>query len=77
MVDPFNSVVTGSTDGIGKAYARELASHGVNIVLISRSEDKLKRVAKDIGKFRDEATCFAERQTRMITLMMMMVNSWK
>ncbi|XP_022095033.1 inactive hydroxysteroid dehydrogenase-like protein 1 [Acanthaster planci] len=42
------AVVTGSTDGIGKAYARELASHGLNIVLISRSEDKLKRVAKDI-----------------------------
>ena len=43
-------VVTGSTDGIGKAYAQELASHGVNIILISRSQDKLRRVAKDIGK---------------------------
>ncbi|XP_033638815.1 inactive hydroxysteroid dehydrogenase-like protein 1 [Asterias rubens] len=42
------AVVTGSTDGIGKAYAQELASHGVNIILISRSQDKLRRVAKDI-----------------------------
>ncbi|XP_038053152.1 inactive hydroxysteroid dehydrogenase-like protein 1 [Patiria miniata] len=42
------AVVTGSTDGIGKAYAQALASHGVNIILISRSADKLKKVAKDL-----------------------------
>ncbi|XP_002733500.1 inactive hydroxysteroid dehydrogenase-like protein 1 [Saccoglossus kowalevskii] len=42
------AVVTGSTDGIGRAYAQELASHGVNIILISRSMEKLKKVAKDI-----------------------------
>jgi len=41
-------VVTGSTDGIGEAYAHELAKDGLNIALISRSEDKLKRVAHDI-----------------------------
>ena len=44
------SVVTGSTDGIGKAYAKELAKRGVNIVLISRNEDKLAKVAAEIGK---------------------------
>lgn len=44
------TVVTGSTDGIGKAYALELASYGVNIVLISRSTEKLRKVAKEIGK---------------------------
>jgi short chain dehydrogenase len=43
-------VVTGSTDGIGKAYAFELARRGLNIVLISRSADKLSSVAKEIGK---------------------------
>ncbi|XP_066276105.1 very-long-chain 3-oxoacyl-CoA reductase-like [Branchiostoma lanceolatum] len=42
------AVVTGSTDGIGKAYAEELAARGLNIVLISRSEDKLKAVAAEI-----------------------------
>ena len=41
--------VTGSTDGIGKAYAKELARLGFNIVLISRTESKLKDVAKEIG----------------------------
>ncbi|XP_017850856.1 very-long-chain 3-oxoacyl-CoA reductase isoform X2 [Drosophila busckii] len=45
------AVVTGSTDGIGKAYARQLARKGLNLVLISRSLEKLTLVAKEI---RDE-----------------------
>ncbi|GFG37418.1 hypothetical protein Cfor_05164, partial [Coptotermes formosanus] len=45
--------VTGSTDGIGKAYALELASRGVNIVLISRTQRKLDEVAAEIeSKFK-------------------------
>ncbi|XP_062582426.1 very-long-chain 3-oxoacyl-CoA reductase-like [Saccostrea cucullata] len=44
------AVVTGSTDGIGKAYAQELARKGINIVLISRSEAKLQEVANEIEK---------------------------
>uniref|UniRef100_A0A8I5R8M5 Inactive hydroxysteroid dehydrogenase-like protein 1 n=1 Tax=Papio anubis TaxID=9555 RepID=A0A8I5R8M5_PAPAN len=39
----------GATDGIGKAYAEELASRGLNIILISRNEEKLQVVAKDIA----------------------------
>jgi len=42
------AVVTGSTDGIGKAYAKELANKGFDLVLISRSQDKLTAVAKEI-----------------------------
>ena len=34
-------VVTGCTDGIGKGYTEMLASQGMNIVLMSRSLDKL------------------------------------
>ena len=29
-------IVTGATDGIGKAYARAIANHGINVVLVSR-----------------------------------------
>ncbi|XP_017116355.1 very-long-chain 3-oxoacyl-CoA reductase [Drosophila elegans] len=43
------AVVTGSTDGIGKAYAKELARRGLKLVLISRSLEKLNVVAKEIG----------------------------
>ncbi|KAM9332849.1 hydroxysteroid (20-beta) dehydrogenase 2 isoform 2-T2 [Pholidichthys leucotaenia] len=42
------AVVTGSTSGIGKAYAVELARRGLNIVLVSRSDDKLRLVAGEI-----------------------------
>lgn len=44
------AIVTGATDGIGKEYARELARLGINIILMSRSIDKLTRVAQEIGK---------------------------
>ncbi|XP_038852317.1 very-long-chain 3-oxoacyl-CoA reductase-B isoform X2 [Salvelinus namaycush] len=42
------AVVTGATDGIGKAYAEELARRGFSIVLISRTQEKLDEVAKSI-----------------------------
>lgn len=42
------AVITGATDGIGKAYAKALAKKGINIVLISRTESKLQVVKKEI-----------------------------
>ncbi|GAV02278.1 hypothetical protein RvY_12868 [Ramazzottius varieornatus] len=42
------AVVTGATDGIGKGYAFDLARRGCNIVLISRTEKKLRTVAAEI-----------------------------
>lgn len=42
------AVVTGCTDGIGKAYAFQLAERGINIVLISRSPTKLSDVANEL-----------------------------
>ncbi|CAI9540430.1 unnamed protein product, partial [Staurois parvus] len=54
------AVVTGATDGIGKAYAEELARHGISIVLISRSQDKLDMVSKNIReKFNVETKVIA------------------
>ncbi|XP_075693049.1 inactive hydroxysteroid dehydrogenase-like protein 1 [Rhinoderma darwinii] len=43
------AVVTGGSDGIGKAYAEELASHGVNIILLGRSIEKLQNVSESIA----------------------------
>ncbi|KAH8353514.1 hypothetical protein KR084_011530 [Drosophila pseudotakahashii] len=42
------AAVTGASDGIGKEYAKELAKQNINVVLIARSEEKLKAVAKEI-----------------------------
>eukprot|EP01023_Acetabularia_acetabulum_P003116 TRINITY_DN11331_c0_g2_i2.p2 TRINITY_DN11331_c0_g2~~TRINITY_DN11331_c0_g2_i2.p2 ORF type:complete len:305 (-),score=48.65 TRINITY_DN11331_c0_g2_i2:174-1088(-) len=42
------AVVTGSTDGIGKAYAFELAHKGLNICLVSRTQEKLLAVSEEI-----------------------------
>ncbi|XP_059059007.1 inactive hydroxysteroid dehydrogenase-like protein 1, partial [Achroia grisella] len=44
------SAITGSTDGIGKQYALELARRGCNLILISRNPDKLKAVADEIER---------------------------
>jgi len=43
------AVVTGATDGIGKAFAFELAKQGMKIVLVSRTPFKLQNVAAEIG----------------------------
>lgn len=42
-------MITGSTDGIGKEYAKQLAQRGVNIVLIARNLTKLMQVSREIG----------------------------
>uniref|UniRef100_A0A8D9B7R5 Hydroxysteroid dehydrogenase-like protein 1 n=1 Tax=Cacopsylla melanoneura TaxID=428564 RepID=A0A8D9B7R5_9HEMI len=42
------AVVTGCTDGIGQAYTHELAKQGINIVLVSRTMQKLKDAAQEI-----------------------------
>uniref|UniRef100_A0AC34F522 Very-long-chain 3-oxoacyl-CoA reductase n=1 Tax=Panagrolaimus sp. ES5 TaxID=591445 RepID=A0AC34F522_9BILA len=44
------AVVTGSTDGIGKAYAFELAKKGFNLLLISRTQSKLDATKDEIKK---------------------------
>ncbi len=42
------AVITGATDGIGLEYAKQLAAKRYSLLLISRSEDKLKCVAQQI-----------------------------
>lgn len=41
-------VVTGATDGLGKAYARQLAGRGLDVVLVSRTQVKLEATANEI-----------------------------
>ena len=51
-------MVTGATDGIGLGkdpiivsfvgYAKRLAARGINVILVSRSQEKLDKCAKEI-----------------------------
>eukprot|EP01063_Lacrimia_lanifica_P001088 TRINITY_DN10513_c0_g1_i1.p1 TRINITY_DN10513_c0_g1~~TRINITY_DN10513_c0_g1_i1.p1 ORF type:complete len:308 (+),score=93.48 TRINITY_DN10513_c0_g1_i1:644-1567(+) len=42
------AIVTGATDGIGKAYAFEVAKKGMNVLIISRTLSKLEDTKKAI-----------------------------
>jgi len=42
-------VMTGCTDGIGKAFAQELVSHGMYIVIVSLSVIDCRRMSDFLG----------------------------
>lgn len=42
------AVITGSTSGIGKEFAKQLAKQGLNVVLVSQSQTKLEETADEI-----------------------------
>ncbi len=43
------ALITGASGGIGEALARELASAGNNLILVARSEGKLRALADDLA----------------------------
>jgi short-subunit dehydrogenase len=45
-----NILITGSSDGLGKLLAIELAKHKSNIILHGKNEDKLKHILNEIQK---------------------------
>lgn len=42
------ALVTGSSYGLGRSYAFSLAKRGLNVILMARSGEKLRQVAKEI-----------------------------
>ena len=60
------ALVTGASDGIGKAYALELAREGFNIALVARNQEKLDAAAQEI-----KATSKVETKTIMFDF-----NTW-
>src|SRR5215210_2080954 len=44
------TLITGSSSGIGAAFARKLATLGRNVLLVARSEDKLITLCNELGR---------------------------
>lgn len=42
------ALITGSTDGIGWAFAKALAHRGFNLILVARNEEKLKTTSAEL-----------------------------
>lgn len=53
------AIITGSSRGIGKAIAEQLAQHGAKIVISSRNQDACDEVAASINKTHGDGTALA------------------
>ena len=42
------ALVTGASDGVGREHCKQLARDGFNIVLVSRKQSRLNKVAKEV-----------------------------
>jgi 3-oxoacyl-[acyl-carrier protein] reductase len=49
-----NAIVCGSTQGIGKSIAIELAELGANVTLVARNEEALKIVLAELDKSKNQ-----------------------
>ena len=47
---PLTALITGASGGLGEEFARLLAQDGINLVLVARSEEKLKLLSSELEK---------------------------
>ena len=55
-VNPRTVLITGASAGIGEAFAEVFASHGFDLVLVARREERLRTVAERLAKAHGVAT---------------------
>jgi uncharacterized protein len=59
------TLITGASSGIGEEFARQLAARGESVLLVARSEDKLKALCAELsGKHKIDAQYIAQDLTK-------------
>ncbi|MCK5183995.1 MAG: SDR family NAD(P)-dependent oxidoreductase, partial [Candidatus Heimdallarchaeota archaeon] len=43
------ALIAGASEGLGEAFAREIASKGINIILVARRKDLLEKLCSEIS----------------------------
>jgi len=45
-------LITGASDGLGKSFAQQLSQYGFNLILVSRTQEKLNRLQTELAEYK-------------------------